>query len=115
MHVVRWKTAEPYVPAGHEGVVNRLLAGKAEGGVEAVSIWHGTLEPGGFAESHVHERSIQIYVGLSGRMDVETLTGAVSIDRGDAVILDENESHSIRNSDPDETATLLVVSVPALR
>ncbi len=85
LHVVRWKTAEPYVPAGHEGVVNRLLAGKAEGGVEAVSIWHGTLEPGGFAEPHVHERSIQIYVGLSGRMDVETPTGAVSIDRGDAV------------------------------
>ncbi len=115
MHVVRWRTAEPYVPAGHEGVVNRLLAGRAEGEIEAVSVWHGTLEPGGFAEPHVHERSVQIYVGLTGQLEVETPSGVANITRGDAVILAATESHGIRNPDDVEMATLLVVSAPALR
>jgi mannose-6-phosphate isomerase-like protein (cupin superfamily) len=96
-------------------VVNRLLTGKAAGGVEAVSIWHGTLQPGGFAEPHVHEGSVQIYVGLTGWLDVETPSGAVVLGSGDAVILEENERHSIRNSHAEREATLLVVSAPALR
>lgn len=115
MHVVRWESADEYEPAGHAGVVNRLLVGRAAGGLEDVSIWHGTLEAGGHAETHVHDGSIQVYVALSGALDVETPTDRVTLREGDAATLERNEPHSIRNPHAFEPATLLVVSAPALR
>jgi len=73
--MTHFEDAEPYVPAGHRGVVNRLLVGRAKGDVAQVSVWHGRLEPGGGAEPHVHEGSLQIYVGVTGQATVST--GAV--------------------------------------
>jgi hypothetical protein len=36
---------EEYLPSGHDGVINRLLAGRSRG--DGVIIWHTRFEPGG--------------------------------------------------------------------
>lgn len=115
MHVVKFSTVEPYEPAGHFGVVNRMLAGRGEGAVEAVSVWHGLLDPGGGAETHVHEHSVQIYVCMAGSVEVEVPTGKTVLERGDTAILDPGEPHAVLNRYPNEPAELLVISSPALR
>jgi quercetin dioxygenase-like cupin family protein len=105
---------EEYLPPDHHGVINRLLAGRALGDGDQVSIWHGRFEPGGRSERHVHEGSLQIYVGISGEMTVgvgesESVLGPL----GTAVIA-AGSPHFIENRS-DEAAEVLVISVPALR
>jgi quercetin dioxygenase-like cupin family protein len=112
--LVAFDAISPYEPAGHRGAVNRLLAGLGAGGVAEVSVWHGTIEPGGGSDEHVHERAIQVYVGLSGTLTVTGRAGSVTIGSGDAVILRPGERHAVTNA-TDDTGTLLVISAPALR
>ena len=114
MELVRFSEAAEYEPAGHHGVVNRLLAGIGRGGVGAVSVWHGRLEPGGGSEVHVHEGSAQIYAGLTGLLMVTNGEMAAPLGPGDVVIIPAGETHDIHN-ESDDVATLLVISAPALR
>ena len=114
MELVRFSETAEYEPAGHHGVMNRLLAGIGRGGVGAVSVWHGCLEPGGGSDLHVHEGSVQIYVGLTGLLEVTNGATAVPLKAGDAVIIPAGEGHDIHNQS-DEVATVLVVSAPSLK
>jgi mannose-6-phosphate isomerase-like protein (cupin superfamily) len=82
--------------------------------VAEVSVWHGTIESGGGSDQHVHERAVQVYVGLSGTLTVTGRAGSVTIGSGDAVILRPGEPHAVTNA-TDGPASLLVVSSPALR
>ena len=107
------REAVPYEPAGHEGVVNRLLVGR-ETGVDDVSVWHGTLAPGGGSDVHVHDHSMQIYVGLAGAATVMVADLEYRLDSMTTVTVPAATPHSIRNTEGPE-ATLLVISVPALR
>jgi quercetin dioxygenase-like cupin family protein len=105
---------EEYEPPGHEGVVNRLLVGVANGYGSDVSIWHGRLEPGGHSEVHTHPESVQIYVGLSGELVVgnteveHTLVGKAT------AVFPAGTKHFIENRSG-EAGEVLVVSVPGLR
>lgn len=102
-----------YEPDGHEGVLNRLLAGRQLGN-DRVSIWHGTLQSGGSSDTHVHERSAQIYVGLTGTCTVTVDDQVHDLGPLTAVTISAGRPHRIAN-DGNEEATLLVVSAPALR
>ncbi len=115
MHVVEFAATQTYEPAGHHGVVNRMLAGRSEGGIERVSVWHGRLDPGGGAETHVHETSDQIYVCISGTVEVKVPSGTAVLRYGDTAILAAGEHHSVENRNATESAELLVISAPALR
>ena len=110
---IPYRITAVYEPAGHEGVLNRLLAGR-ELGTEQVSVWHGTLEPGGGSDTHVHADAAQVYIGLSGPCTVTV--GAATHDLGPltAVTIAPGQPHRIHNHGGEE-ATLLVVSAPALR
>lgn len=114
MIVRDFSQVEAYEPTGHHNVVNRLLAGLSWGDGDALSVWHGRLNPGGSSELHLHESSLQIYVVISGQLTVgdgrdEWLMGPL----GTAVI-EPGSSHFIENRSPDE-AEVLVISTPALR
>jgi mannose-6-phosphate isomerase-like protein (cupin superfamily) len=102
-----------YAPAGHEGVTNRLLAGR-QLGTDQVSVWHGALGPGGHAEVHVHDDSVQIYIGLTGTCTVTVEEERMALTSMTAVTIAAGRPHAIRNDGPHE-ATLLVISSPALR
>lgn len=105
--------ATPYEPPGHQGVVNRLLVGR-ETGVDDVSVWHGTLAPGGGSDVHVHDHSMQIYVGLAGTAIVTVAEVEHPLEAMTTVTIPAATPHSIRNMQEREAA-LLVISVPALR
>ena len=103
-----------YEPTGHDGVINRLLVGAANWGVDVASIWHGNLAPGGHADLHIHPGSIQVYVGMSGTMIVGDGRREETLERLGTVMFDAGETHFIANRS-DRDAEVLVVSVPGLR
>lgn len=114
MDVIRFERCEQYEPAGHAGVVNRLLVGSESGGIEDVSVWHGTIETGGFAEPHVHEGALQVYVVMTGTITVAGESMTSDLQPGDAAVFSPGERHEVKNRSAKE-ATLLVISTPALR
>lgn len=105
---------EEYRPAGHHGVVNRLLVGRSTGDGDRVSIWHGRFEPGGSSGLHVHEHSLQIYVCLTGEMVVADGSTESMIGPLGTAVIPEATPHFIENRS-DGDAEVLVISVPALR
>lgn len=113
MTLTRLHEQPPYEPPGHDGVVNRLLAG-AELGTSEVSIWHGRFEPGGESDEHVHAHSAQVYIGLTGRFVVTVGGDTYELAPMWAVTIPAGVPHDVRNA-TDGEAMLLVVSAPALR
>lgn len=105
---------EEYPPPGHDGVVNRLLAGRDNGGEGIVSIWHGTLEPGGHSDLHTHPESLQIYVGISGEMVVGNDDREHRLVPLATAVFPKGARHFIENRS-DQDAEVLVISVPGLR
>ncbi len=114
MQIVRFNDIDTYEPGGHQGVTNRLLTGKGRGEVEDVSVWHGRLSPGGGSDLHVHEYSVQIYVAVTGTIEVSDGDTPAALGSGDTAIIPAGEIHDVHNR-TDEDATLLVISAPALR
>lgn len=114
MRFHRFDDLDEYVPAGHEGVVNRLLVGRANGGDGAVSVWHGRLDPGGRSEVHSHQESLQLYVGVSGEMVVGDGTEEHLLVPMATAIIPAASHHYIENRN-DVVAEVLVISVPGLR
>lgn len=114
MELVKFDLAEKYEPGGHAGVVNRALVGRGSGGVQAMSVWYGEFTAGASSERHVHDQSVQVYVGLSGEFAVATDDEVVHLEVGDAVIIPAGEFHAIQNLG-DTPANVLVISSPALR
>lgn len=114
MELVGFDRAEKYAPGGHEGVINRALVGRTSGGVDAMSVWYGEFAAGASSDRHVHDQSVQVYVGLSGEFAVSTDDEVVLLQIGDAAIIPAGEYHAIKNVG-DEPATVLVISSPALR
>jgi mannose-6-phosphate isomerase-like protein (cupin superfamily) len=114
MELFRFSESDPYEPPGHHGVVNRLLSGIGRGGTSEVSVWHGSLEPAGGSDLHVHEGSMQIYFGLTGRLIVTNGDTSFPLEPNDVVLIRAGETHDIQNQSG-EVATLLVISAPALK
>ena len=59
---------QKYAPPGHNGTVNIRLIDKNFCG--SFEIAHGTLEPGGAAHEHYHEKEYQVIYILEGQCDV---------------------------------------------
>jgi mannose-6-phosphate isomerase-like protein (cupin superfamily) len=114
MNVIRLEQCPPYKPAGHAGVVNRLLVGRGSGGIGDLSVWHGTIQSGGFAEPHVHEGSLQAYVAMTGAVTVAGESTNWDLQPGDAAVFSPGERHAVSNRSGEQVA-LLVISTPALR
>lgn len=114
MKLVRLVDQEPYVPAGHDGTINRLLIGRALQGDPKFSIWHGRLSPGGGAHPHNHAGADQAYVGLSGRLEVRIGDEVAELTPMTAIWVPADTVHEVWNRS-DADAELLVISSPALR
>lgn len=112
--LTRFEEQAEYEPAGHFGVLNRLLVGKALHGDTAVSVWLGELAPGGGADAHVHDGSEQIYVVLRGSVVVDAGDDVYDAGLHAAVHIPAGMPHAIRNTTQADAA-VLVISSPALR
>ena len=112
--LVRPSDQTPYVPAGHFGVVNTMLVGRSLQGIETVSIWHGTLEPGGGAEPHIHAGSDQIYIVVAGSIEVGVGEETSLLEVMETAVIPSGQRHWLTNHGS-VPAEVLVVSAPALR
>lgn len=103
----------PYEPKNHVGFVNRKMAGSAVGSDPAVSVTHATIEPGGTSTLHVHESSVQIYVGLTGVTVVGDGEREHELTSLSTVIFEKGTNHFVENRSS-ELATVLVITSPEL-
>lgn len=114
MRVVSFDELAEYLPPGHDGVVNRLLLGRSNGGDGTVSVWHGRLDPGGHSDLHTHDDSLQIYVGLEGEMTVGDGERETTLVGLSTAVFQAGEPHFIENRSAGP-AEVLVISIPGLR
>jgi mannose-6-phosphate isomerase-like protein (cupin superfamily) len=113
MQVIRFDQAGTFVPRGHDGVLNRALAGQEATGTGELSVWHGSFDADGAAGVHVHDTSAQVYVVLSGSFEIGDGERTHRLGVHDTAVIPAGERHSIAAADG--PGTVLVISSPALR
>ena len=102
MHVARGKNLE-FVPASHEdqaqpGVLKRVLATADQlfrGQVQMVN-W-SRLPVGSSFRPHYHEDMQEVFVLINGEVDMSVDGQVVSLQGGDAILVDPKEIHEMHN------------------
>lgn len=103
----------PHSPKGHDGFHSRRLASRTNGSDGSVSITHATIEPGGQSRMHVHDSSVQIYVGLTGSLVCGDDNEEHDLTHLSAAIFEKGTAHFVENRSGEE-ATVLVITAPEL-
>ena len=115
MRVVRGSEIS-FVPASHEdpnnpGVLKRVLATRRElldGRVQMIN-W-AKLPASSQFQSHYHEDMEEIFLILSGRVEMTVDGVSVELARGDAIFVEPREVHSMRNL-TDQDVDYIVVGI----
>ena len=102
----------PFVPAGHEdpqnpGVWKKVLFEKADlqaGHVQMVN-W-ACLPSGNSFAPHYHEDMQEVFVIVQGRAELTVGGEAVTLQRGDAILIDPHQVHQMSNPGPDDVEYL---------
>lgn len=105
---------EDVEPNGHVRFTSRRLVNSANGGDGSVSVTHATIAPGGTSDLHVHDGSVQIYVGLEGLLTVGDRETEHELGPLATVVFERGSPHFVENRS-DETARALVITAPELR
>jgi len=102
MKVVRF-AEKPYVAASHEdpakpGVLKRVLAEHGDFLDGRVQMVNFALLPGSSSfRPHYHQDMQEMFVILTGRVALEASEKEVVLEKGDAVLIQPREIHSMRN------------------
>lgn len=97
-------TASAFVPASHEdprdpGVLKRVIATAADLQAGHVPMLNWSRLPAGRSfRPHHHEDMQEIFVVLSGRVTMRIDDRVVSMEAGDAVIVEPREVHEMSNT-----------------
>ena len=102
MHIIRGDQIE-FVPASHEdptdpGVLKRVLANKnhlIDGRVQMVN-W-SRLPVGKSFQAHYHEDMQEVFIIVSGSVEMTVADMTCSLDAGDAILISPREVHSMKN------------------
>jgi mannose-6-phosphate isomerase-like protein (cupin superfamily) len=113
MRVIRFGD-NPYLPAGHEnpaapGVLRKVLLGKADlrpGRVQMIN-WASQGVGKRFA-SHYHEDMQEVFVLVQGTAEITVGGETATLRRGDAVLIDPGEVHTMRNLGAEEVEYLAI-------
>jgi mannose-6-phosphate isomerase-like protein (cupin superfamily) len=114
MRFHRFDEHDEVEPAGHAGFTSRRLVNSTNGGDGSVSVTHASIAPGGTSTLHVHDHSVQIYVGLAGSVAVGDGHAEHELMELDVVVFEAGSPHFIENR-TDETARALVITAPELK
>lgn len=100
-----------YGPPGHAGTVNvRLVDESFGGGFELI---HGTIEPGGVADRHAHDREHQTIYVVEGGCDVALGDDApVTCGPGTIIRIPPHLEHEVVNTGGVPLKLLIVYSPP---
>jgi mannose-6-phosphate isomerase-like protein (cupin superfamily) len=104
----------PYVPAGHEdplnpGVLKKVLLPKAALQAGRIQMINWALLPAGnrFAP-HYHEDMQEVFVVVSGEVEITVDEETFALGRGDAVVIDAREVHQMVNRGADDAEYLAI-------
>ena len=100
-----------YAPPGHEGTVNVRLVDRTFNG--AFELVRGTVQPGGEAHAHHHDKEHQVIYVVSGLTDV-TLGGDAPERCGPGAVIriPPGLEHSVVNVGDEPLEALIVYSPP---
>jgi quercetin dioxygenase-like cupin family protein len=113
MKVYRSGTGEKYTPFDHFDMKTQVIF-NPDGGCKKANVTLSTLSKGSGSHDEVHEHSDQIFYIIQGSMKVYA-RGQVLADlhKGDAVMVEAGEIHSVRNEE-DQDTVFFAVTVPPL-
>lgn len=102
MKIVRFKDLD-FIPASHEdpkdpGVLKKILlkvADLPEGRIQMIN-W-ARMPVGKTFKPHFHERMIEVFIFLNGRVKAKIEDEEEMLQKGDCVIAMENQIHSFKN------------------
>ena len=100
---VRSGSALSFEPASHEdrqspGVFKKIMAIKEDFIPGRAQMINWALLPAGRSfRAHYHEDMQEIFVMLSGRVEMRCAGQSAVLERGDAVLIDPGEVHAMRN------------------
>jgi mannose-6-phosphate isomerase-like protein (cupin superfamily) len=102
---VKWISADQHdlVPASHEdprspGVLKRVLAGREDFQAGHVQMLNWAVLPGlSSFQPHYHEDMQEIFVIISGSVEMTVSGESRRLNSGDAVLVDPEEIHVMRN------------------
>ena len=113
MRIVRFSD-RPFVAAGHEnpaapGVWKKVFFQRPDlqPGVVQMVNW-ARLPPGKRFASHYHEDMQEIFVVMQGEAEITVGSQTAVLGRGDAVLIDAREVHSMQNLGSDDCEYLAV-------
>ena len=113
LRIIR-STDLPFVPAGHEnpqnpGVWKKVLLAKADiqaGHVQMIN-W-ARLPSGNSFAPHYHEDMQEAFVIVQGTAELTVGDKTVTLQRGDAILIDPHEVHQMFNAGPDDAEYLAI-------
>jgi len=111
MHVTR-KTSYPEKLLIPDGEMIQEILGQAASGTEGHSLAKITIPPGNASARHFHKKSEESYLILSGIASLVIDDQAFALTAGEAVLIEANEIHQIKN-EHDQDLVFLAVCVPA--
>ena len=102
MKVIRGNVI-PFEPASHEdpknpGVLKRVLATKSDlfSGQTQMVNW-AKLPAGHAFQNHYHEDMLEVFIMLSGPVEMVVDETSIQLERGDAILVEPREVHKMTN------------------
>lgn len=100
-----------FAPPKHSGTLNHRLAHSGNGATQ-LAIWHGTLEPGGEAEEHVHEKMDQAFYVIGGQCRFWLGGEEHRLAQGGFVFVPMGAPHRILAGGADALKLLVIIAPP---
>lgn len=83
-----------FSPPHHTKTTDRKLIDEATG-ARHLALWHGEIEPGGIAETHIHEEMEQVFVVLEGEGLFKIKDQEYKAGQGNIIFAPAKHSHQI--------------------
>ncbi|MEW5913460.1 MAG: cupin domain-containing protein [Thermodesulfobacteriota bacterium] len=110
VNVERLEGLPSFVPPNHSKTLDHKLI-HAQNGARNLAIWHGRVDPGGQADSHLHDDMEQVFFVLQGKACF-TLDGQVHhLGRGDLILVPSGITHQI-TSEGEQSLKVLIIMTP---
>lgn len=111
INVDRLEGIPSFVPPKHSKTINHWLI-HAGNGARNLAIWHGQVEPGGEAQSHLHSGKEQVFFVLQGQARFSLDGQDHHLGMGDMILVPSGVTHRIISVGKQALKVLITMAPP---